>query len=466
MNGPRRQSSPGSPGPQVAPVPGSTTIASNPGAGRPKDPRRCSGWSDSSSLTRHTLPASVMPSIAWRRSGFAGRTPSGMIGKRFPRRIEDRSRRGEARVARQMGDGLGEPVDHRRPLALEHVEHAGGVRSVRADQSAAGDERAQERVGEPADPEERRVGEQHLVGRVAADLVQVVEVADQRAVRVDHALRLAGRARGVHDREPVAGADVRFRRLEDAGLDRPPALLDPSHGPRRIDVRAGLDEGDVPQHRQRAARTTAERRRSRARGRRHAARPRSRAIGTMTRSAATRRRRCEEARASSALVEKVLSGTLTAPIRAAASQATTNSLPLGWRMPTCVPLPAPAASRPRASGRRSALGGLVRQDVVVAGQEDGRAARLDPRVQQRGDGERQPVAGVDRRRGHAPTLRGETAGSWARLPATALICASQSTIAVGHQPRRRRDPAVLGRTLDLELQLREERGRPPIRHRE
>src|SRR5262249_62316283 len=58
--------------------------------------------------------------------------------------------------------------------------------------------------GEPADPEERRVGEQHLVGGVAADLVQVVEVPDQRAVRVDHALRRTGRARGVHDREPIA----------------------------------------------------------------------------------------------------------------------------------------------------------------------------------------------------------------------------------------------------------------------
>jgi len=41
-----------------------------------------------------------------------------------------------------MGHGLGEPVDHRRALAFEHVEHAGGVGRVRADQPTAGDERA------------------------------------------------------------------------------------------------------------------------------------------------------------------------------------------------------------------------------------------------------------------------------------------------------------------------------------
>ena len=60
--------------------------------------------------------------------------------------------------------------------------------------------------------------------------------------------------------------------------------------------------------------------------------------------------------ASSALVENVLSGTLTAPMRAAASHATTNSGPFGWSTPTCVPGPAPAASSAlaRAADRRSA----------------------------------------------------------------------------------------------------------------
>ena len=56
------------------------------------------------------------------------------------------------------------------------------------------------------------------------------------------------------------------------------------------------------------------------------------------------------------LVENVLRGTLTAPMRAAASQATTNAGLLGYRSATRVPAPAPAARRARASSaeRRSA----------------------------------------------------------------------------------------------------------------
>ena len=40
---------------------------------------------------------------------------------------------------------------------------------------------------------------------------------------------------------------------------------------------------------------------------------------------------------SSSAVEKVLIGTATAPIRAAPSHAATKSMPVGKRMPTCVP---------------------------------------------------------------------------------------------------------------------------------
>ena len=46
---------------------------------------------------------------------------------------------------------------------------------------------------------------------------------------------------------------------------------------------------------------------------------------------------------SSALVEKVLSGTATAPMRAAASQPMTNDGPFGYSRPTWVPRPAPLA---------------------------------------------------------------------------------------------------------------------------
>ena len=52
---------------------------------------------------------------------------------------------------------------------------------------------------------------------------------------------------------------------------------------------------------------------------------------------------------SSALVEKVLSGMVSAPMRAAASHATTKAEPFGWSSPTCVPGPAPIASSPFAS---------------------------------------------------------------------------------------------------------------------
>ena len=49
---------------------------------------------------------------------------------------------------------------------------------------------------------------------------------------------------------------------------------------------------------------------------------------------------------NSAAVDNVLSGTATAPIRAAANHPTTNPAPFGCSSPTCVPRPAPRASRP------------------------------------------------------------------------------------------------------------------------
>ena len=58
---------------------------------------------------------------------------------------------------------------------------------------------------------------------------------------------------------------------------------------------------------------------------------------------------------SSGAVEKVLSGTAIAPIRAAARNATTKSAPFGYSSPTRVPLPAPQASRPLASSGRSSV---------------------------------------------------------------------------------------------------------------
>ena len=326
-----------------------------------------------------------------------------------------------------MRDGLREAVHQRRPLALEDVEHARRDGRVRAHEPRAGDERAEQRVGEPADPEERGVREQHLVGGVAAELVQVVEVPDQRAVRVDHALRIARRARGVHDGEPVAGADLRFHRLEDGGRERAAVLLERFAATNSDRVRRRSGEGDAAQHGQRLGE---EGRRDREVELGHGARAtprRSRASGTTTRRAAARRRRSASSTRSSAAVENVLSGTATAPIRAAASQATTKSLPLGWRMPTRVSLPAPTARRPRASAAERRSASAYVESIAVAREQHGRAAALGPRAEQRGERERQPVARVDPRGRHAPLLRVDTGGSAASSPATALTSASQST---------------------------------------
>ena len=51
---------------------------------------------------------------------------------------------------------------------------------------------------------------------------------------------------------------------------------------------------------------------------------------------------------NSAAVANVENGTTTAPIRAAASMATTNAALFGCSTPTWVPLPAPSATSPRA----------------------------------------------------------------------------------------------------------------------
>ena len=78
-----------------------------------------------------------------------------------------------------------------RPTAANPLTIVGRVRSSRSSTPAGrwrsstpgvapATQRAEQGVGEPADPEERRVREQHLVGLVAAELVEVVEVADQR----------------------------------------------------------------------------------------------------------------------------------------------------------------------------------------------------------------------------------------------------------------------------------------------
>ncbi len=188
--------------------------------GRPNDPRWCSGRSCSSPDSRQTLPASVMPSIEWRSSGSAGATPGRQdrpqVAAPDGRQVATRERR----VVGQVGDRLGEAVDQGRLLPLEQVEHAGGGRRVRAHQPATGDQRADQREREATDPEEGRVREQDLVGPDGPDLVEVVQVADQRAVGVDHALRRAGRARRVDDDHAVGRRDLGLGGAEHLVADR------------------------------------------------------------------------------------------------------------------------------------------------------------------------------------------------------------------------------------------------------
>ena len=102
-------------------------MVSKPGAGLPNDPRRCSGWSDSSPLIRMTLPASVNPSMLCRSSGSAGRALGAMIGYRLPRRIDDRSRLRETRVVGQVRDPGSETVGDGWLFGLEQIEHLAGV---------------------------------------------------------------------------------------------------------------------------------------------------------------------------------------------------------------------------------------------------------------------------------------------------------------------------------------------------
>ena len=301
-----------------------------------------------------------MPSMLWRSSGSAGRTSAGMIGHRLPRRIECRSRPRERRVLRQVGDRRGEAVDHRRARPLEQVERRRRVGGVRADQRGAGQQRPEQAVGEAADPEERRVGEQHLVVGVAAQLVEVAEVADQRAVLVDHALRGAGGARRVDDHHAVGGSDRCLRRGEHVVVDagarleerRPCRTTHPAErGHRRREQRRRSTARRAPGHRlaQRVdVVAPAERPRSRAAARcRRCAAACAARRSSRTCSAAARPRRCGPRPAT----------------------PTTNAEPFGCSSPTWVPLPAPAASRPLASAADRDDGVGVGEHVVVADQQ-------------------------------------------------------------------------------------------------
>ena len=163
-NGPRSHSSPTSPARAARrrcrdrrPAPRS------PGTGRPNDPRRCSGWSVSSSLARQTLPGlghaeHVVAQLRIARAHVGGHDRPEVAA---PDRAEVAGRRTTGPCARCATDAR-EAVHHRRAHPFEQVEGRRRVGGVRAHERRAGEQRAEQAVGEAADPEERRVREQHL----------------------------------------------------------------------------------------------------------------------------------------------------------------------------------------------------------------------------------------------------------------------------------------------------------------
>ena len=139
---------------------------------------------------------------------------SGRSGCRLPERIDEKSRVANARVRDQRRDRRRIAVGELGPLALDEVEGLDGIGGRRAQQGRPGHEHTDDVVGETADPEHRRVREEPGPGVETADAVQRVEVAEQRAVLVDHALRRTGGPRRVDDDHAVVGGDVVLDRVE------------------------------------------------------------------------------------------------------------------------------------------------------------------------------------------------------------------------------------------------------------
>ena len=153
----------------------------------------------------------------------------------------------------------------------------------------------------------------------------------------------------------------------------------------------------------------------------------------------------------------MLSGTVTAPMRAAASQPTTKSGPFGCSSPTCVPLPAPVARRPRASVGRARVGlGVGERCRRRRSATDGRRAAARSRRSD-GDGQRQAVAGVDDRRSRhvADPPRRHRSGRSARSPGDRL----HRRLAQQRRRRAAAEPVDVMRSLvDRALDLERERG--------
>ena len=109
----------------------------SPGTGNPKEPRRCSGWSVSSPLMRHTLPVSggAQHVVAQLEVGRTDRL--GQERMQVARADRREVARRERRVGDQRRDRRRVAVGELRALALDEVERLDRIGRGREHSSVA-----------------------------------------------------------------------------------------------------------------------------------------------------------------------------------------------------------------------------------------------------------------------------------------------------------------------------------------
>jgi hypothetical protein len=160
-----------------------------------------------------------MPSDFERSSGSFGRA-LGQQGVHVPGADARQVARREARVRRHRRPEVWPARDHRDALALDEVERLAGLERILAEELCADVHRGEEREAESAHPEERHRRVDAVAREEVAEAVQVVRVAQHRAVRVDGALRVRRRARAVDKDQRVGGAHLALRLCEQGVVDR------------------------------------------------------------------------------------------------------------------------------------------------------------------------------------------------------------------------------------------------------
>ena len=128
-------------------------------------------------------------------------------------------RRSRARGARMLAHRLllvRPGGDHGGALALDELERGGGLEDLLQQQAGARGERRAERHRDARRPEERLRGEDAVVGCAAPSARRSASSGSPRALQVQHALRVRGRAGGVDQHAVVATARPRRSRRRAA----------------------------------------------------------------------------------------------------------------------------------------------------------------------------------------------------------------------------------------------------------